>query len=221
MGPMVLLVLTISFFLVRFAPGNPFTREGRQLPDAVLKNLNEKYGLDEPLYKQYVHWIGRVLHFDFGPSIKYPDRSVNEIIGESVTVSASVGIFAYLIAVVFGLSAGILAGYRKNSWADYLSSTVSVLGVSVPNFILGPLLVLIFSLTLYWLPPARLEWLAIVGPVDVHWLIVIFSLAVIAIYIALAYLGVGRLLVRAADFVARGNKAASTAALAITSIAAL
>jgi len=221
MGPMVLLVLTISFFLVRLAPGNPFTREGRQLPDSVLKNLNEKYGLDEPLYKQYANWIGRVLHFDFGPSIKYPDRNVNEIIGESITVSASIGIFAYFIALLVGLSGGVLAGYKKNSWADYLSSTVSVLGVSVPNFILGPLLVLVFSLTLYWLPPARIEWLAIAGPIDLHWLIVIFSVVVIAIYIALVYLGLGGVLLRIVSPLTHGNKKISYAILGSTGLAGL
>jgi ABC-type dipeptide/oligopeptide/nickel transport system permease component len=221
MGPMVLLVLTISFFLVRLAPGNPFSREGRQLPEAVLQNLNEKYGLDVPLYKQYFNWMGRVLHFDFGPSIKYPDRTVNEIIGESVTVSAGLGILAYTIALVFGLTGGILAAYKRNSWIDYLSSSISILGVSVPNFVLGPLLVLFFSLTLYWLPPARIEWAAVIGPIDLHWLIVILSLTVIAIYIGLAYLGFSRVLIKIGGVLGKGNKNVSYTLLAVSGIVGL
>jgi peptide/nickel transport system permease protein len=221
MGPMVLLVLTISFFLVRLAPGNPFSREGRQLPEAVLQNLDEKYGLNVPLHKQYFNWIGRVLHFDFGPSIKYPDRTVNEIIGESVTVSASIGILAYLIALVLGLTGGILAAYKRNSWIDYLSSSISILGVSVPNFVLGPLLVLIFSLTLYWLPPARIEWAAVIGPINLHWLIVVLSLIVIAIYVGLAYLGLGRLLVKISGALTKKNKSISYAILGVTGVIGL
>ena len=206
---MVLLVLTISFFMVRLAPGNPFSQEGRDLPPEVIKNLNDKYGLDAPLHTQYLNWIGRVLHFDFGPSIKYPDRTVNEIIGESITVSASIGILAYLIALVLGLTGGILAAYKRNSWIDYLSSSISILGVSVPNFVLGPLLVLVFSLTLYLLPPARIEWVAVIGPLDLHWLIVILSLIVIAIYVGLAYLGLGRLFVKIGSLFAKGNRGVS------------
>src|SRR5258708_17315101 len=221
MGPMVLLVLTISFFLVRLAPGNPFSSEGRQLPEAVLQNLNEKYGLDAPLYKQYFNWMGRVLHFDFGPSIKYPDRTVNEIIGESITVSATIGILAYLIALVFGLTGGILACYKRNTSLDYLSSSVSLLGVSVPNFVLGPLLVLFFSLTLYWLPPARIEWAAIIGPIDLHWLIVILSLVVIAIYIGLAYLGFSRVLIKIAGLLSKDNKNVSYALLTASALVGL
>jgi len=172
LGPMVLLVLTITFFLVSLAPGSPFSSERRLAPE-IEANLNAKYGFDQPRWKQYVRFLGRLAGFeydlythkytwnvypDFGDSTRYKDRRVNDIILEALPVSAILGITAYLIALGIGLTFGIVSSLRQNSWLDHLTMTGAMLGISIPNFVLGPLLVLLFSLTLYLFPPARLEW---------------------------------------------------------------
>lgn len=153
--PVLFIVITISFFLVRLAPGNPFASE-RSYPPAVIEKLNAKYGLDAPLHVQYLRYLERVVfHADLGPSTRYIDRSVSEVIAQGLPNSVILGGTAYLIALVFGMGAGILAALKQNSSVDYGSMAVAVLGVSIPNFVLGPLLVIPLSLSLYWLPPAR------------------------------------------------------------------
>lgn len=154
MIPLALLVVTITWALVRLAPGNFYTGE-KQMPAAVEKNLREKYGLDRPLYVQYLKVIGNVVRLDFGTSLKYQNESVNDILKRTLPVSATLGLLAYLLALVVGLVAGTMAALRQNTRIDYASMAIAMLGISVPNFVLGPLLVMIFSLSLYWLPPAR------------------------------------------------------------------
>lgn len=172
MLPLVLLVLTMTFFMINLAPGSPFSRE-RRLPPEIEANLKAKYGFDQPRYVQYGRFMARLFGFtyspttqrydwhpypDFGDSTKYTDRRVNDIIKEALPVSAVLGLVAYAIALLVGLSAGVISSLRPNSWLDYLTMSGAILGVSVPNFVLGPLLVIVFSLTLFWLPPARMEW---------------------------------------------------------------
>lgn len=172
MGPLVFLALTITFVMVQMAPGSPFSSQ-RRLSDEVLKNLNAKYGFDQPKFVQYYRYVGRLIGFtynrevqhwvwhpypDFGDSTRYKDKTVNQIIKEALPVSAVIGLMAYALALVVGLVAGVLAACRQNTWVDYLCSVFGMLGTAIPNFILGPLLVTIFSLTLYWFPPARLDW---------------------------------------------------------------
>ncbi len=153
--PVLLVVITVAFLLVRLAPGGPFTEE-RAYPEAVRAKLNEKYGLDKPLPEQYLNYMGRVLlHGDLGPSTRYIDRNVSDVIAQGQPNSVILGGTAYLIALVLGMGAGIIAALKQNSSLDYSSMAVAVLGVSVPNFVLGPLLVIVLSLTFYWLPPAR------------------------------------------------------------------
>ncbi|HYG80994.1 MAG TPA: ABC transporter permease [Pyrinomonadaceae bacterium] len=152
--PMVLVIVTVTWGLIRLAPGNFYTNEKR-LPPAIEKNIREKYGLDKPWYVQYGKMMARVLKGDFGDSLTYPGQSVNQILWRTLPVSATLGILAYLLALVVGLTFGTLAALRQNSKLDYASMAFAMLGISVPNFVLGPLLVLIFSLTLFWLPPAR------------------------------------------------------------------
>lgn len=152
--PMVLIVVTITWGLIRFAPGNFYSSE-KALPAAIEKNIREKYGLDKPWYVQYGRMIVNVLRGDFGYSLKYEGQSVNQILWRSLPVSATLGILAYLLALIIGVTTGTLAALKQNSAADYTSMTIAMLGISIPNFVLGPILVLIFSLTLYWLPPAR------------------------------------------------------------------
>ncbi|HSI88312.1 MAG TPA: ABC transporter permease [Pyrinomonadaceae bacterium] len=152
--PMALLVVSVTWILIRAAPGS-FYSEERALPPAIEANIREKYGLDKPFYQQYMMMLGNVLKGDFGDSLRYQEQSVNEIIARHLPYSATIGALAYLLALFVGLTAGIIAALRQNSAFDYGSMAFAMLGLSVPNFVLGPILVIVFSLWLFWLPPAR------------------------------------------------------------------
>jgi oligopeptide transport system permease protein len=153
--PTILVVITITWGLIRLAPGNFYSGE-KVIPPAIEKNIREKYGLDKPWYQQYGRTIWNIVrHFDFGNSLKHEGQSVNSIIARSLPVSATIGILAYLLALIVGVTAGSIAALKPNSKSDYASMTLAMLGISIPNFVLGPILVMIFSLTLYWLPPSR------------------------------------------------------------------
>ncbi len=148
--PVLLIIVTATFFMIRFVPGGPFTAEKAVSPE-VLRNLERAYRLDQPLWRQYTSYLEQVLlHGDLGPSFKYPNRTVNEIIAEKLPVSLELGGLALVIALGLGLPLGILAAARRNTWLDYVSSSVAMLGVCVPTFVLGPLLVLLFAITLRW-----------------------------------------------------------------------
>jgi len=152
--PTILVVITITWGLIRLAPGNFYISE-KAIPP-IEKNIRLKYGLDKPWYDQYGHTIWNIVrHFDFGTSLKYEGQSVNSIIARSLPVSATVGILAYLLALIVGIIAGSIAALKPNSKRDYASMALAMLGISIPNFVLGPILILIFSLTLYWFPPSR------------------------------------------------------------------
>jgi len=152
--PMVLVVLSLTWGLIRLAPGNFYSGE-RALPPAIEQNIRAKYGLDRPWYVQYGKMIGNTVRGDFGTSLFYDGQTVNEILARTIPVSAAIGLLAYLLALVVGVTTGTIAAVRQNSRLDYGAMSVAMLGISTPNFVLGPLLVLIFSLTLYWFPPAR------------------------------------------------------------------
>jgi len=154
--PTILVVITITWGLIRLAPGNFYTGN-KPIPDAIVSNIREKYGLDKPWHQQYRRTMGRILKLDFGTSLSYPGQSVNAIISRSLPVSATVGLLAYLLALVVGITAGSIAALKQNSKWDHASMALAMLGISIPNFVLGPILVLFFSLTLYWLPPSRWE----------------------------------------------------------------
>jgi oligopeptide transport system permease protein len=153
--PTILVVITLTWGLIKLAPGNFYSGE-KKLPAAIEKNIREKYGLDKPWYQQYGKTMWNILrHGDFGTSLKYEGQSVNGIIARSLPVSAAVGILAYILALIIGITAGSIAALKQNSRWDYSSMALAMLGISVPNFVLGPILVLVFSLSLYWLPPSR------------------------------------------------------------------
>ncbi|HET9478160.1 MAG TPA: ABC transporter permease subunit [Pyrinomonadaceae bacterium] len=153
--PTILVVITITWGLIKLAPGNFYSTE-RSLPPAIEQNIREKYGLDKPWYQQYAKTMWNIVrHLDFGTSLRYEGQSVNTIIRRSLPVSAAVGILAYLLALIAGIAIGSIAALKQNSRWDYTSMALAMLGISIPNFVLGPILVLIFSLTLYWLPPSR------------------------------------------------------------------
>ena len=174
---MALLVVTLTWGLIRIAPGNFYSTE-KKLPPAIEANIKKKYGLDKPWYTQYAIMMGNIVRLDFGDSLKYQGQSVNEIIARHFPYSATMGILAYLLALIVGLTAGIIAALKQNSAFDYGSMSLAMLGLSVPNFVLGPILVLVFSLWLFWLPPAR--W----GGISSLILPVITLSAIYAAYIA-------------------------------------
>jgi len=151
--PMLFIVVSITWGLIRLAPGNFYTGE-KKLAPAIEKNLRAKYGLNKPWYVQYGKVLGNIARFDFGNSLRYEGQSVNQILFRALPVSATLGICAYLFALAVGITTGTLAALRQNSWIDYATMALAMLGISIPNFVLGPLLALIFALTLYWLPPA-------------------------------------------------------------------
>ncbi len=152
--PMALLVVTLTWGLIRMAPGSFYSDE-KTLPPAIEENIKRKYGLDKPWYQQYFMMIGNVIRGDFGDSLKYQGQSVNEIIFRHLPYSATIGFLAYILALIVGLAAGVTAALKQNSAFDYGSMATAMLGLSVPNFVLGPILVIVFALGLYWLPPAR------------------------------------------------------------------
>ncbi len=149
--PTLFIVVTISFFLMRFAPGGPFNLE-RPLPPQTMANLMATYQLDQPLWRQYVHYLSNAVTGDFGPSYIYKDNNVAQLIGKGLPYSMELGLYALLFAVVGGVIAGTIAALRQNSILDFTIMSVSTLGVTVPNFVVGPVLTLIFAIVLAWLP---------------------------------------------------------------------
>lgn len=149
--PTLWLLITAAFFLVRFAPGGPFDYE-RALPPEVEANLNAQYHLDEPLPRQYVRYLGNILSGDLGPSFQYQDYSVNELIEAGLPVSMTLGGLAILAALAFGVAAGSWAAMRHNRWQDRAVMLFTMSGISIPNFVVAPLLVLLFAIILNWLP---------------------------------------------------------------------
>jgi ABC-type dipeptide/oligopeptide/nickel transport system permease component len=191
--PMVLLVITLTWGLIRLAPGN-FYSQPKALPPAVEKNIRAKYGLDKPWYVQYGKTMWQILGGDFGFSRQYPEQTVNEILARALPVSATIGLAAYLIALVTGLFFGTVAALRQNSALDYSSMAAAMLGISIPNFVLGPILVLVFALTLYWLPAARWDWLVEFGPFP--WLKYVLWGIFILMVVAVAAFSIYRFAVR-------------------------
>ncbi|MCG9597969.1 oligopeptide ABC transporter permease OppB [Vibrio sp. Isolate25] len=143
--PTMLVLITVSFFLMRFAPGNPFSSE-RPLPPEVMANIEAKYGLDKPVFEQYTTYLTNVIRGDFGPSFKYLDYSVNELISVALPVSAKVGFIAFIFTVIMGVSIGTIAALKQNTWVDYTIMSTAMLGVVMPSFVLAPALIYLFSL---------------------------------------------------------------------------
>lgn len=149
--PTLFILITVSFFLMRFAPGNPFSTEITMTPE-VMANIEAKYGFDKPVYQQYFNYLGGLLQGDLGPSFKYKDFSVNELVAQALPVSVKIGLFAFIVAVTCGVLFGTIAALRQNTWLDYTIMTSAMAGVVIPSFVLAPLLVLIFAIWLEWLP---------------------------------------------------------------------
>ncbi len=152
MIPVLLVVVTATFFLAHAVPGGPFDKD-RPMPAEVKARLEQYYGLDRPPHAQLGKYMLHLAQGDLGPSIKYPGWSVREIIGSRMGVSCSLGLVALLLAVLIGVPVGVLAASRPNSWLDRVPMGFTLVGICVPSFVLGPILVLVFSLGLGWLPP--------------------------------------------------------------------
>lgn len=149
--PVLWAVATLTFFMLRLAPGGPFADERAVSPE-VLKSLEAHYGLDKPLVVQYGDYLLNLVQGDLGPSFKYPGRTVNEIIRAKFPNSMELGFYSMAIALVLGVSLGVIASLKPNSLLDYVPSSISMVGICLPTFVLGPLLVLVFALKLKWFP---------------------------------------------------------------------
>ena len=153
--PTMFLVILLAFSLVHAAPGNPFDTERSMAPE-VRERLEARYGLDQPLHVQFQQYVGGLLRGDFGPSMRYTEYTVAELIGDSLPVSLTVGGLAMLLAILLGVSAGVVAALRQNRPTDHAVMMLSMTGISIPNFVVAPLLVLLFAVTLRWLPAGGL-----------------------------------------------------------------
>jgi oligopeptide transport system permease protein len=150
--PTLLVLIVISFILMKVAPGNPFAGE-KTVPQSVLNNIYARYGLDKPEWQQLLEYIYNVVfRFDFGPSFQYRDRTVNDIIAQGFPVTFTYGAWAFLVASIVGVALGVIAAVKQNSWLDYLAVGFTIGAQVVPNFVMAPVLVLVFTLWLGWLP---------------------------------------------------------------------
>jgi oligopeptide transport system permease protein len=169
--PTMWLVVTAAFFLLHAAPGGPFDSERRLLPE-IQRAVEARYHLDEPLWRQYLRYLGSLAHGDLGPSYQYRDTSVNEIIAEGLPVDAGLGLAALALALLVGMPIGIAAALRRDGPLDHTLMSLAIFGISMPVFVVAPLLVLIFAVALHWLPAG--DW---VPGSPAHWIMPTVSLA--------------------------------------------
>lgn len=151
--PVLLVVATVTFFMVRAAPGGPFDKD-RAIPPEVMMQLNKRYHLDDPLWKQYVDYMGNITQGDFGPSFKYASHTVTELIAAGLPPTLELSFYAILFALLVGLPTGIVAALKQNTMLDYVPMSTAMIGICMPTFVLGPILLLIFGIWLGWLPVA-------------------------------------------------------------------
>lgn len=154
--PTLFVIVTISFVVIRLAPGSPFDEEQALAPE-IRANLERAYGLDAPLPVQYLRYLKGLVQGDFGPSFKFKDFSVGELIAQGLPISLTLGLCAVLLAVLLGVPLGTLAALRQNKTADFVIRGITVLGIALPGFVIGPLFALVFGLYLQWLPVAGWE----------------------------------------------------------------
>jgi oligopeptide transport system permease protein len=149
--PTLLIIATLAFALLHATPGGPFD-SAKRIPPAIQASIEAKYHLNEPLWRQYARYLGDLAHGDLGPSFQYRDTSVNELIRQGLPVDATIGVCALLVAMLLGGAVGVLAALRRNTTGDYVPMFFAALGISLPTFVIGPLLILLFSVRLHWLP---------------------------------------------------------------------
>ncbi len=142
--PTLFIIVTVTFFMMRLAPGGPFDTQ-RKLPPEIERNVEVAYNLDKPVYEQYLIYLGRLARFDLGPSFKNKDFTVTQLIADGVPVSARLGLSAIVIAVLFGVAFGVTAALNQNRWSDHSTMTLAMIGITVPTFVTAPILTLIFG----------------------------------------------------------------------------
>lgn len=147
--PVLLVIITLTFFMLRIAPGGPFDKE-KALPPDIEANLKAYYGMDKPLTEQYLQYLKNLLHGNLGPSFKYPGWTVNEIIASKIPVSIELGVYALSLALIFGIGIGVLSAFKQNTLWDYLPMSAAMVGICLPSFVIGPLLILLFAIKLEW-----------------------------------------------------------------------
>ena len=191
--PVLFAVSIITFFLMHAVPGGPWDAEKR-LPPSVQARLNAQYGLDKPLYEQYIQWAGGFVTGDLGPSYRSRDRRVNDIIGDGIAVTFQLGIMAFALSVVVGIPLGIFAALGHNRWPDYLSTSISIIGIATPSFVLAILLIVVFSIGLGWFPTGGWK-----GPQ--YWVLPTIALAGFPIAIIARYTRASMLEVTRKDYI--------------------
>jgi oligopeptide transport system permease protein len=167
--PTIFIIITFAFVIVRVAPGGPFASE-KKLPPEIMANVLKKYHLDESWPRQYLRYLGDMLRGDLGPSFRYKDFSVNQLIAQALPVSMILGSLALVVAVSLGLGAGIISALRQNTWVDYSAMSLAVIGISVPLFVIGPVIKLVLAIQLKLLPTSgwlggRNGWVVLIMPV--------------------------------------------------------
>ena len=191
--PVLFAVSVITFLLMHAVPGGPWARE-KALPDAVEARLNAQYGLDQPLYEQYARWAVAFATGDLGPSYRYQDRTVNDIVSDGFWTTVQLGIMAFALSVLVGIPLGILAALGHNRWPDYLTTSISILGVTTPSFVLGIMLIVVFSVHLGWFPTGGWE-----GPE--YWVLPTIALAGFPIAVIARYTRASMLEVTRKDYI--------------------
>lgn len=151
--PVLFIVALVTFIMIHSAPGGPFD-EDRNVPPEVIKALNERYHLGDPLWKQFLDYIGNAVQGDLGPSFKYPSHTVNDLIAAGFPATLELSFYALIFALITGLSAGIIASLKSNTLQDYIPMSAAMIGICMPTFVLGPILLLVFGIWLGWLPVA-------------------------------------------------------------------
>jgi oligopeptide transport system permease protein len=191
--PVLFTVSIITFFLMHAVPGGPWDRE-KALPKATVERLNAKYGLDDPVYIQYVNWATKFVQGDLGPSYRYTDRTVNEIVADGFLTTVHLGVMAFLLSVIVGIPLGIFAALGHNRWPDYLSTSVSIIGIATPSFVLSILIIVFFAVQLGWFPTGGWK-----GPQ--YWVLPTIALAGFPIAIIARYTRASMLEVTRKDYI--------------------
>jgi oligopeptide transport system permease protein len=191
--PVLFTVSVITFFLMHAVPGGPWDRE-KKLPQGTEDRLNAQYGLDQPLYIQYINWAGAFIQGDLGPSYRYQDRRVNDIVADGFWTTVQLGIMAFLLAVVVGIPLGIFAALGHNRPPDYLATSVSIIGIATPSFVLSIMLIVFFAVQLGWFPTGG--WKS-----PAHWVLPTIALAGFPIAIIARYTRASMLEVTRKDYI--------------------
>ncbi|CAN5686654.1 oligopeptide ABC transporter permease OppB [soil metagenome] len=194
--PTLFIIYTLTFFLIHATPGGPWSQGDKPVPPVVLKRLNEAYGLDDPIWKQYLDYLWNILHGDFGPSFSSRTNSVTDIIRETFPVSLQLGLTAMLLALLIGIPLGVIGALKHNSFLDYLSGFVAIAGISTPSYVSVSLLVLLFANTLHLVPTGGWD-----GIFSTKALIPAFALALYPAAVLARYTRASMLEVLSADYV--------------------